>query len=183
MNMATQSYYERSTKKSGVDVERLRQTQVPGHPPELQPKPGAEGRTPSPTRAPTSTADQARSTSWGRSDGSRDAGNSNPGKQGFGQASSLNPSEKAGPATIDPLGPAGADPILQNLRMGTARAIDADNGADWQTRNSDYADAKGFPPAMGMRPRGADGTIPKTTQPADGDEAARRQAGLKRTEQ
>lgn len=173
--MATQVYMPRETKKKNVDVTRLAQTQAPGHPPELQPRDGAENRTPSPTRAPTSTADIARSTSWGRSMG--DPGD-NASKQGFGGASSLNPSEKAGPATIDPHGPAGADPVLRNLAMGTRRAIDAND--DWQTRE---ISREPYPTTRGISARGSggspSGTVPaKTGAPAD-DSAARRNAGLR----
>lgn len=172
--MATQAYMSRNSDGKKVDVTKLAQRQAPGHPAELQPRDGAENRTPAPTREPTSTADLARSTSWGRSSG--DMGD-NPGKAGYGGASSLNPSEKAGDPVFSPLGPAGADPVLRNLAMGTARAIDAND--DWQTRQVDKTP---YPARHGMKHRTGDGAIPKTTQPASGDEASRRNAALKRTE-
>ncbi len=150
--MATQSYMPRDTEKKNVDVTKLAQTQAPGHPPELQPKPGAENRTPAPTRAPADLSEIARSKSWGRDNG-------NPGAQAYGGPSSLNPSEKAPPANIDPHGPAGADPVLRNLAMGTARAVDQSD--NWQTRRD--VPSTGFKPALGMHAPKSDGTVPSKT--------------------
>ena len=152
--MATSAYMPRDTEKKNVDVTKLAQTQAPGHPPELQPKAGAENRTPSSTRDAMTTMELAKATSWGRSRGD---GKDNPGKMGNATPSSLNPSEKAGPATIDPTGPAGQDPIIRNLRMGAARAIDAND--DWQTRKLDSTGSA--PYAHGMKPRTSDGTVPQ----------------------
>ena len=149
--MATSAYMPRDTEKKNVDVTKLAQTQAPGHPPELQPKAGAENRTPSPTRAPADLGEIARSKSWGRDNG-------NPGAQAYGGPSSLNPSEKAPPANINPHGPGDfIDPVLRNLAMGTARAIDQND--DWQTRDVDKSP---FPTAVGCHPPKSSGTIPTT---------------------
>lgn len=178
--MATQSYMDRNTVKKKIDVTRLAQRQAPGHPPELQPRDGAENRTPSPTREPTTTSlEISRSRSWGRAAGSA---SDNPGAMGAATPSSLNPGERAGPATIDPLGPAGADPVLENLRMGTARAVDQSD--DWQTRQD--VSREQYPAAFGHRLRTADagspgGTVPKHCgAPVNDDSAARRDAAVKR---
>lgn len=153
--MATQAYMPRDSEKKKVDVTKLAQTLAPGHPPELQPKSGAENRTPAPTRDPYSTFENAKSTSWGRA-GKGAINEKNASAMGYGGPSSINPSEKAGPATIDPHGPAGADPVLKNLAMGTARAIDQND--DWQTRKLNSTGSA--PYADGMRPRTSDGTVP-----------------------
>lgn len=161
--MATQAYASRDNDpKKKVDVTRLAQTQAPGHPPEKPPRDGAENRTPAPLRPPVTTADMARATSWGRSSG--DPGD-NSGRQGYGGPSSLNPGERSGKAAIDPHGPAGADPVLQNLIHGTARAIDGED--DWQT-NPAYNQPKPFPSAHGHTSRQANsgspgGVVPQKT--------------------
>jgi hypothetical protein len=177
--MATQAYMPRDTgNKKKVDVERLAQTQAPGHPSELQPKDGSGNRTPSPTQ-PAGVAEMARlkDTAWGRA-GDRPE-DQNPGKNGFGLASSLPPSQRAAPATIDPHGPAGMDPVLRNLAMGTKRAIDLED--DWQTRPFD-TDQK-VPTTFGHHKPAASGTIPSVTGHSPmSDEIRRRQAALKRTE-
>lgn len=126
--MAFQGYRHRTDKTVGANV--TTQKLAPGHPPEKQPKAGAENKTPAPVRAPTTTPDMARSTSFGRSSG--DNGD-NSGKQGYGGPSSLNPGERAGPATVNPQAP--TDRVLSALIEGGTAALD--KGDDWQTRSLD----------------------------------------------
>jgi len=99
----------------------------PVHPgaPELSVRPGGENRTPAPINFPSTTADQARSTSWGRS-GSK--ATDNPGANGYGGPSSLNPGERAAAATIN--AGASTDVVLEGLIRDGAHGQ-----PDWQTRD------------------------------------------------
>jgi len=137
--MATQKYRSRLDKTVGEN--RGSPTKVPGHGQVAFPK-GGENKTPSPTKAVT-TPDQARSTSWGRSSG---APGDNSGKQGFGGASSVNPGERPGPATVNPQ--ASTDTVLDSLIRGGVRALDT--GDDWQTR---VVDPTPYPTTRGMAKR------------------------------
>jgi hypothetical protein len=150
-------------------------TKVPGRP-AVKYKTGGENLTPSPTKQ-VDTLALARSTSWGHSLG--DPGD-NPGKNGFGGASSVNPGERAGPATVSPQAP--TDNVLEGLIRGGVRALDT--GDDWQTRNAAYADPKPFPSAHGQAKRGVDsgspgGTIPAKNGNPTSDWDARRAQQLK----
>lgn len=148
--MATQNYRDRSDET--VKLNELTAKIAPGHAPEQQPKPGAENRTPSPVRPVTTTADQARSTSWGRSGGGP---GDNPGKQGYGGASSLNPGERSAPATINPNAP--NDAVLQGLIEGRTARLDAQD--PWQTRP--VTDEQAVPTTFGHRDRTADSNAAK----------------------
>lgn len=172
--MSTQKYRDRS---DGTVAENSG-TSRPVHParPELNVKPGGENKTPAPVASPSTTADIARSKSWGRSMG--DMGD-NSGKAGYGGASSLNPGERPAPATINPL--AAKDVVLENIIRGGAHG--AQVGDDWQTRP---VSKDQYPTTRGMTARGAggspSGTVPAKTGAPVSDAAARRNAGLKRTE-
>jgi hypothetical protein len=137
--MATQSYRHRLDKTVGENASSP--TKVAGRPP-VKYRDGSENKTPAPTGAVT-TPDQARSTSWGRSGG---AAGDNPGKQGYGGASSVNSGEKSGPATVNPQ--AGTDRVLDALISGGVAALD--KGDDWQTRKLDDQ-ASPVHPAMAKR--------------------------------
>lgn len=171
--MATTKYRHSSDRT--VDTNKTTPKMAPGHPAELQPKSGAENRTPAPTRQ-VDTLALARSTSWGHSLG--DPGD-NPGKNGFGGASSVNPGERAGPATVSPQ--AKTDRVLDALVRGGVRALDT--GDDWQTRKLDDQ-ASPVHPAMAKRAVDSGspgGTIPaKNGNPSD-DFDQRRAAALKST--
>ena len=146
--MATTNYMPRGGRDNDpARVQKSAQKLAPGHAPELQPRPGAENRTPAPTRVYDPTA---KDRTWGRESG-------NPGGNAYSGASSLSPGQKAPPATIDPHGPGGADPVLKNLAMGVKRAIDGDD--NWQQR--DLNDA-------GDRNRGRVPTHPNMTGPSPG---------------
>lgn len=124
--MATQSYRHRLDKTVGENESSP--TKVAGRPPQKY-RDGRENRTPAPT-GPVTTPDQARATSWGRSGGG--AGD-NPGKQGYGGPSSVNPGERTAPATVNPNAP--TDQVLDGLIRGGVRALDTQDG--WQTRRLD----------------------------------------------
>ncbi len=169
--MATQKY--RSRLDHTVGANGATPKTAPGHPPELQPKAGAENLTPPPTKQ-VDTLALARSTSWGHSLG--DPGD-NPGKQGFGGASSVNPGECAGKATIDPQ--ASTDTVLDSLIRGGVAALD--KGDDWQTRKLDDT-ASPVHPAMakrGIADGSPGGTIPAKNGNPAADWDARRAAMLK----
>lgn len=155
--MATQSYRHKTDKTVGANV--TTQKLAPGHAPELQPKPGAENKTPAPTRTP----EQMRSTSWGRSGG--DPGD-NSGKNGYAGASSLNPGERSGPATVNPL--ASTDAVLDNIIR------DKEAGGDsWQTRRLDdprdhNKAASPIHPAMHKNTGSPSGVVPPKTGYVEG---------------
>lgn len=143
--MATSAYMSRSnhpkTAVSEKDMARLKNTQNAGHentPPELQPKGNA---TPAPTPAPVhSTGEMAllKESSWGRSGNLLAPGKNPPSGMGYFGPSSLPPGVKADAGTVDPLGPAGADPVLRNIQTaGVAKAVDEND--DWATRKVDSA--------------------------------------------
>lgn len=168
--MATQKYRSRLDKTVGEN--RGSPTKVPGHGQVAFPK-GGENKTPAPTGAVT-TPDQARATSWGRSGG---AAGDNSGKNGFGGASSVNPGERPGPATVNPQ--ASTDRVLDALISGGVRALDT--GDDWQTRK---VDDTAYPTTPSLAKRGADsgspgGTIPAKNGNPTSDWDARRAAQLK----
>ena len=175
--MATTRYRHNSDRT--VRTNRATPKMAPGHPPELQPKAGAENLTPPPTKQ-VDTLALARSTSWGHSLG--DPGD-NPGKNGFGGASSLHPGERAGAATIKATAP--VDAVLDNLITETRKPKPSTLGGDsWQTRSAEYADAKGYPITPGTANRGADsgspgGAVPLKTGNPTSDWDARRAAMLK----
>jgi hypothetical protein len=170
--MAFQGYRHKSDKTVGEN--KASPTKVAGRGP-VRYRDGTENKTPSPTGAVT-TPDQARSTSWGRSGG---AAGDNPGKQGFGGASSVNPGERPGPATVNPQ--ASTDRVLDALISGGVKALDT--GDDWQTRKLD--DTGTSPPVHpAMAKRGIDSGSPGGTLPAKNgnptsDWDARRAAQLK----
>ena len=159
--MATQKYLDRDTVAK-TDVTKLKETLAPGHPAELQPKPGAENRTPSPTR---SIGEQAimREEAWGGAS-TLEPGQNNPGRNRYSGGVVLAPGFKADGANIfgeAVFGPAGPDPILRNMAMGTKRAIDQND--DWQVRH-DYDDgAQKVGSAHGHVKRGANSGSPGTT--------------------
>lgn len=153
--MATQSYRSRLDKTVGENS--ASPVKVAGRPP-VKYKTGGENLTPPPTK-PVTTPEMARSTSFGRSSG--DAGD-NPGKNGFGGASSVNPGERPGPATVNPQ--ASTDSVLSALIHGGVAALD--KGDDWQTRSDAYADAKGYPLHDGLAKRRVDSGSPGGTIPA-----------------
>ena len=142
---------------------------------------GGENKTPAPTKQ-VDTLALARSTSWGHSLG--DPGD-NPGKSGYGGASSINPGERAGPATVNPQAP--TDGVLGALVKGGVRALDTDD--DWQTRRLDDEGDKNLgtsPVHPAMTTRGVDsgspgGTIPAKNGNPTSDWDARRAAALTRT--
>jgi hypothetical protein len=161
--MATQRYRHKTDRTVGENESSPTRATHPARP-ELEVKPGGENRTPAPVAAPSTTADQARSTSWGRDSGGPGG---NPGKNGFGGPSSLNPGERAGAATINPQAP--TDAVLDAVIRGGAHGAQVSD--DWQTRDlSDPHDNKhGRPPVHpAMASRAADsgspgGTVPATT--------------------
>ena len=120
--MATQAYRSRFDNTVGSNEGTAKV--APGHAPELQPKPGAENKTPAPLRTVS------------------------------GEASSLNPGERTGPATINPM--ARVDAVLDNVLRGAETG-----GDDWQTRPVDSS--RDCPVAFGMKPRAASGTVPAST--------------------
>jgi hypothetical protein len=174
--MATQSYRHRLDKTVGENASSP--TKVAGRPP-VKYRDGTENKTPAPT-GPVTTPDQARSTSWGRSGG---AAGDNPGKQGYGGASSVNPGERSGPATVNPQ--ASTDRVLDALISGGVRALDTDD--DWQTRRLDDTGDKNLKASSvhpAMQKRGADsgspgGTVPAKNGNPTSDWDARRAAMLK----
>lgn len=176
--MATQKYRSRSDQT----VAENEGTSRPVHParPELPVKAGAENKTPAPVAAPTTTPDMARSTSWGRDSGGP-GGNS--GKQGYGGPSSLNPGERAGPATVN--GNAKTDTVLDGLIRGGVRALD--QGDNWQTRSLDDPHDnphKAAPVHPNMKPANSGGApagqVPsKLGAPVTDDSALRRNERLK----
>lgn len=177
--MATQRYRSRLDKTVGENEASPTRATHPARP-EVQPKPGAENRTPAPVAPPSTTADMARSTSWGRSSG---APGDNPGKSGFGGPSSLNPGERSGPATIN--AQASHDAVLDALVKGGAHGAQVSD--DWQTRQLGGEGKEGRVPSHpNMRPANAGGAplgqVPaKTGMRADADDSdARRNAALKR---
>ncbi len=182
--MATSKYMSRSNDpKKAVDVTKLT-TQAPGHeskPAELQPKSGAEMKTPAPTElAGVAEMQRLKDQSWGRASGLAPE-SMNPGKSGFALASSLPPGVKAAPANINPHGPGDfVDPVLRNLAQGTARAIDGED--DWQTRPEYNDRAQKVPTTFGHHKPGNDGVVPsKIGGSPMADEMAGRADGLKRT--
>jgi hypothetical protein len=169
--MAFQGYRHKSDKTVGENA--ASPTKVPGYGRPVAYKTGAENKTPSPT-GPVTTPDMARTTSWGRSSG---AAGDNPGKAGFGGPSSVNPGERAGPATVDPQAP--VDGVLNALIQGGVRALDTAD--DWQTRKvNDTA----YPTTPGTAKRGPasgspGGTVPLKNGSPTSDWDARRAAALK----
>jgi len=174
--MATQSYRHRLDKTVGENASSP--TKVAGRPP-VKYRDGTENKTPAPT-GPVTTPDQARSTSWGRSGG---AAGDNPGKQGYGGASSVNPGERPGPATVNPQ--ASTDRVLDALISGGVQALDTAD--DWQTRRLDDTgdkNLKASPVHPAMAKRGIDSGSPGSAVPAkngnmSSDFDARRAAQLK----
>ena len=150
--MATQKY--RSRLDQTVGENKASPTKVPGRGPQKY-RTGGENATPAPTGAVT-TPDQARSTSWGRSSG---AAGDNPGKQGYGGPSSVNPGERPGPATVNPQ--ARTDTVLDGLIRGGVAALDKQD--DWQTRKLDDTSSPVHP---AMAKRGSDSGSPGGTIPA-----------------
>jgi hypothetical protein len=149
--MATTRYRHPSDRTVGTNAA----TRRPVHPgaPELPVKAGRENKTPPPVNAPSTTADLARSTSWGR------AGNratDNPGRNGYGGASSVNPGEAAAKATINPQ--ASTDTVLEGLVRGGVRSLDQSD--DWQTRKLSPDRVPVHPDMKGASPSG---TVPAKT--------------------
>lgn len=173
--MATQKYRSRLDTTVGENVAGPTRAVHPARP-ELPVKAGSENKTPAPLAPPSTTADQARSTSWGRSSGG--AGD-NPGKQGYGGPSSLNPGERAAPATIN--ANAKTDAVLDNLiRGGVGHGID--RGDNWQTRDlTDPHDNphKAAPIHSAMTGAAPGPKVPAKTGARADDSAARRNAQLK----
>ena len=172
--MSTQKYRHGSDRTVGEN--RSSPTKVPGYGRPVTYRDGTENKTPAPTR-PVTTPDMARSTSWGRSSG---APGDNPGKQGYGGASSVNPGERAGPATVNPQ--ASTDRVLDVLISGGVAALDRQD--NWQTRTLDDS-APPVHPAMAKR--GIDSGSPGSAVPAkngnmSSDFDARRAAAVKRTD-
>ncbi len=124
--MATQKY--RSRLDATVGENKASPTKVAGRGP-VRYKDGTENATPAPVKQ-VDALSIARSTSWGHSLG--DPGD-NPGKNGYGGASSINPGERAGKATVAPQAP--TDNVLDALISGGIAALD--KGDDWQTRQLD----------------------------------------------
>ena len=168
--MATQSYRHRLDRTVGENASSP--TKVAGRPP-VKYRDGSENKTPAPVK-PVMTPDMARSTSFGRSSG--DPGD-NSSKNGFGGASSVNPGEKSGPATVNPQ--ASTDRVLDALISGGVAALD--KGDDWQTRKLDDT-ASPVHPAMAKRGI-ADGSpgsqVPAKNGNPTSDFDARRAAMLK----
>lgn len=163
--MATQKYRSRLDTTVGENEAGPTRATHPARP-ELPVKAGRENKTPAPLATPTTTSDQARATSWGRSGGDR---GDNAGKQGYGGPSSLNPGERAGEATISPQ--ASHDAVLDGLVRGGVRALD--KGDSWQTRSLDdpHDNPHGRPPVhSAMKPANQGGApsgqIPATLAPA-----------------
>ena len=113
--MATQKYRSQLDNTVGENEAGPTRAVHPARP-ELAVKAGAENKTPAPLAKPLTTGEIARATSWGRSMG--DAGD-NASKQGYGGPSSLNPGEKGGVATVNPL--ATTDAVLDGLIRGGTR--------------------------------------------------------------
>ncbi len=134
-------------------------------------KKGGENLTPAPTKSPDTTEAIARSTSWGRSSGDP---KDNSSKQGYGGASSLNPGERSGPATVDA---SPTDAVKEALISAGATAQ-----PNWQTRSEDFDGEQKIPTAFGMKKQqGPVGSFPaKGTNGAIDDNAlARRNAMLR----
>ncbi len=171
--MATQRYRDRSDETVGLN--ELTPSVAPGHAPEKQPAPGAENKTP----APLSTAELARvkDTAWGRA--GDQPGDQNPGKNGYGGASSLSPGQRAPAAKVNPLAP--RDAVLDAvIARGTARAGALND--DWQVRRIEDTQ---LPAAGGLVKRGIDsgspgGTVPASTGMTSSDADERRAAALQR---
>jgi hypothetical protein len=176
--MATQKYRSRLDKTVGENA--ASPTKVPGYGRPVAYRKGGENATPAPT-GPVTTPEQARATSWGRSGG---AAGDNPGKNGFGGRSSVNPGERAGPATVNPQ--ASTDGVLDSLVRGGVAALD--NADDWQTRRLDDTgdkNLKSSPVHPAMTKRSVDngrpgGTIPAKNGNPTSDWDARRSAALMR---
>jgi hypothetical protein len=166
--LAFQGYRHKSDKTVGENEKSP--TKVAGHP-EMTYHDGTSNKTPAPVKEVSQT-DISRSTSWGRSMG--DVGD-NPGKNGFGGASSLSPGERSGPATIDPTSPVDAvkDALISGGGKGAQRAD------SWQTRSEDFTSEQADKTAWGNKTPAAGPTIPKKIGAIDGNALARRNAMLR----
>jgi hypothetical protein len=145
--MANQSYRNRLDNTVGTNSG----TKKVVHPaaPELQPKPGAENKTPSPTRTYDPTA---KDHTYGRANG-------NPGTNAYAGAVSIMPGQKAMPAAVNPGAP--VDAVLEGLQHGGVRGLDSQD--DWQTRSltDPHDNPKGrVPTNPGAQGARAGGTVP-----------------------
>ena len=114
--MAFQGYRHKSDKTVGEN--EASPTKVAGHP-EMTYHDGTSNNMLAPVRE-ASITETARSTSWGRSMG--DAGD-NPGKQGYGGPSSVNPGERPGAATVAADAPVDAVKMRSSLAAQKARSV------------------------------------------------------------
>ncbi|MGD0076858.1 MAG: hypothetical protein ABSD31_21410 [Candidatus Binataceae bacterium] len=152
--MAFQGYRSRSDQTVGAN--EATKKRAPGHEQARNdPPPGGENKTPAPVSAAQVLS--ARDSAWGRAhDGAE-----NPGANSYGQASSLNPGQKADPAAVNPCAP--VDAVKDAILAGGAKA--AQRSDDWQTRSSDYTSEQADPTAWGNRSRAMDDGSPGSVIP------------------